>query len=67
MKVIVVTDQAGGTTGMTLVARPHARPADGSAIDFVVLPDRAQPLAHRGPALVDLVTDPNALSVPPHC
>jgi pyruvate dehydrogenase (quinone) len=23
-------------------------------------------LAHRGPALVDLVTDPNALSIPPH-
>src|SRR5918912_1580167 len=23
-------------------------------------------LTHRGPALVDLVTDPNALSIPPH-
>jgi len=23
-------------------------------------------LGHRGPALVDLVTDPNALSIPPH-
>jgi pyruvate dehydrogenase (quinone) len=23
-------------------------------------------LAHPGPALVDLVTDPNALSIPPH-
>jgi pyruvate dehydrogenase (quinone) len=23
-------------------------------------------LAHAGPALVDLVTDPNALSIPPH-
>jgi pyruvate dehydrogenase (quinone) len=26
----------------------------------------AEALAHPGPALVDLVTDPNALSMPPH-
>jgi pyruvate dehydrogenase (quinone) len=26
----------------------------------------AEALAHPGPALVDLVTDPNALSLPPH-
>jgi pyruvate dehydrogenase (quinone) len=26
----------------------------------------ADALSHRGPALVDLVTDPNALSIPPH-
>ena len=77
MKAIVVTDQAAGTAGMTLVERPEppaaindviggdiqkrsagliraggtlvtiagppeARPADGLAIDFVVVSDRAQ-------------------------
>ena len=46
MKAIVVTDQAAGTAGMTLVERPEppaeARPANGLAIDFVVESDRAQ-------------------------
>src|SRR4051812_1789505 len=33
--------RAGGTL-VTIAAPPEARPADGLAIDFVVLPDRAQ-------------------------
>jgi pyruvate dehydrogenase (quinone) len=31
-----------------------------------VEPALREALAHRGPVLVDLVTDPNALSIPPH-
>ncbi|MEU7628791.1 hypothetical protein AB0C34_02240 [Nocardia sp. NPDC049220] len=42
-----MTDQAAGTAGMALAERPIAgppegRPADGLAIDFVVVSDRAQ-------------------------
>src|SRR4051794_41643747 len=33
--------RAGGTL-VTIAGPPEARPADGLAIDFVVLPDRAQ-------------------------
>jgi NADPH:quinone reductase-like Zn-dependent oxidoreductase len=33
--------RAGGTL-VTIASPPEARPADGLAIDFVVLPDRAQ-------------------------
>ncbi len=30
------------------------------------MPGLEEALAHPGPALVDLVTDPNAMSIPPH-
>jgi NADPH:quinone reductase-like Zn-dependent oxidoreductase len=45
MKAIIVTDEAAGTAGGTLVTiagPPEARPADGLAVDFVVESDRAQ-------------------------